>query len=332
MTARRIRSSTNLEQAARDCDALDRALETLIASGADPVVAPLADLSRPAQVHLAHRWPTLPDDLRARIVATMVADAEMEVARNFDRVFSIAIDDMRSDVRAQAWEGLWENDSLDVLHLLLARLDAEMDSAVRAAMADTLGRFAALAEMGQLTENHAAAVRGALLGLARRDPDQMVRDRALEAAGYFAGDGEVIAEIERRYNDGSDAGRIQALRAMGRQADRRFRAEIMENLSDPEPEVRFAAVHAAGDSGDQAYVPALIDLLDDEDREVQLAVISALGAIGGTLAVRTLRRLLQDDEPAIAEAAQDALDEALISAGELPSGPAITGDDLDDLA
>jgi HEAT repeat protein len=69
--------------------------------------------------------------------------------------------------------------------------------------------------------------------------------------------------------------------------------------------------------GDPRSVPDVVDVTSDSDSEVQLAAIAALGAIGGQMAVSALRRLQQEDSPIIAQAADDALQEALIMANPL---------------
>lgn len=316
MTLRKTSSSTNPEQAARDRASLERALAALSADPSDtPIVAPLADLSRAARDHLRTIWPAVPRETRLRTVRAIVDDAERQVERNYDRALSVIIDDVDPDVRMHAWDGLWEDDSPELLRLLLDRVAGESDARVRAVMAEVLGAWAARVELNELETQNATAVRATLLRLVRNDPSAQVRRRALESAGYISGDAEIVAEIERM-DALDDDERVSALRAMGRQCDPRWRERISREFSNADPELRFEAARAAGASGDQAYLPALIDLIDDEDGEVRLAAIASLGAIGGTMAVRVLRRLVDAGDPAVADAAQDALDEALTTSEE----------------
>lgn len=321
----------NPEQAARERDALDRALSILKSSGSDDiVVAPLADLSRAAAARLRLAWPELDNDIRMRAVRAMVTDSEQQFERSYERALAVAIDDVDADVRLLAWNGLWEDDSTNLLYLLLERIDAEQDDRVRASMAEALGTWSTLVELEEIDEHDAVVVRERLLALIQHDPSATVRQRALESAGFISSDVDIIHEIERAFDADDGDWRVAALRAMGRQATSRWREHISGELSNEEPELRYVAAQAAGESADQAHLSMLIDLIDDDDSEVQRAAITSIGAIGGGMAVRTLRRLLQADSPAIVEAAQEALDEALLTAGELHSGPMFDPGALDD--
>lgn len=326
MTARKIRTSTSPELAKRDREALDRAIDSIREGDQrQPLVAALSDLSWPAAEQLGRRWLDLPPTTRVRIVQEIVRDQEEQYERTYRRALWVAVDDPLADVRLLAWQALWEDDSLPGLHRNLDRLDREPADQVRAVMAENLARWATLAAVGDLDENDTASVRGALLTLIRHDPSNTVRQRALESAGHIWGDAAIIDEIDAAYALDDDEWKFAALRAMGRQVDRRWQQQIGDGLSNREPEFRYEAVNAAGSTADQLYLPALIDLIDDEDREVQLAAIGAIGAIGGQMAVRTLRRLVRVDDEAVAEAAESALEEALVASDSVVAPP-ILGD------
>jgi HEAT repeat protein len=277
----------------------------------------LSDLSRAGARLLRERWSGLSHATRLRLMLAMVDDAEVHIERDYSRAMLVAFEDSDPEIRRAALEGLWENDESVVCDLVLERLGTEPDADVRAAVAETLGRFALKAELGELDARCSDAVRTGLLHLAVDDPSRIVRDRALESAGYFSDDAQVTELIEAAYASDIPESRLSAIRAMGRQVDSRWLPEIGMELSNSDPEVRFVAVNAAGAAGDQRLAPALVDLLGDDDAEVRMAAIGALGVIGGRLAVNALRKLVQDESPAIADAAQEALDEALLLAGEV---------------
>ncbi|HYI15617.1 MAG TPA: HEAT repeat domain-containing protein, partial [Thermomicrobiales bacterium] len=160
-------------------------------------------------------------------------------------------------------------------------------------------------------------LRVTLLRVLENDVSPEVRRRALESAGYLADDPDVVRQIEDAYESGIHALRVSALHAMGRQADTRWLDIVHHELTSDEPELRFEAVTATGTIGDERSVVELIDRLRDDDVEVQMAAIAALGAIGGRLAISALRKLTEDDSPAIVDAADDALEEALLTSNPL---------------
>ncbi len=274
--------------------------------------SPLSDLDRPAVARLRARWRDIPAPLRARIVRSMVDDAEDHVERHYVRAFMVACDDADPDVRLAAYGGLWETETPDLLSILLARLTAEPDARVREVMAIGLGRFAMIAEDDETLDE----IRAALFERFEDDPAIDVRRRAIESLSYLTGE-DVAEAIEDAYASPSLEMRASALHAMGRQADDRWVSICLRELQSDDPELRFEAVTALGAIADQRTVPAMIDMVEDEDVEVALAAVAALGEAGGPMAINRLRQLVQDDNPAIAEAAEDALQEASIMANPL---------------
>jgi HEAT repeat protein len=320
MTRPKTPSSTNRQQEAEDRAAVEAALESFD-SDIDRTtkrleVERLSDLTRAGAACLRDRWLDLPSALRRRVVHQMVSEAEEQVERNYDRAMLVAMDDPETDIRLAALEGLWEYDDPSLLASLLERIIEEPDDTLRGTMTEALGRFALLAELGQLDEPLVERLRETLLTLLE-DESTTVRQRAIEGAGYFADDRDVIEAIEDAYASRDTDSRASALRAMGRQADPRWVESIGVEFSSHEPELRYEAARAAGQNGDPRLVPGVIDLTADEDLEVRLAAIAALGQLGGRLAVNALRRLVQSQTPAVADAAEDALNEAYLTTGEL---------------
>ena len=321
MTRLRMLSSTNHQQEADDRAAVDAALHDIQATAADPSarlpVEGLSDLSRAGAACLRANWPDLPHDVRLRVARQMLEEAEAHVERDYTRAMFVAFADVAPEVRVAALEGLWEDASSALLEQLLSEIADEPNDELRAAEAEALGRFALLAEMGDLNLALSERVRETLLTIIDSDETPTVRQRALESVGYLSGDADVVAAIDDAYHSGSQELRVSALRAMGRQADQRWVETIGREFSSREPELRFEAARSAGQNGDPRFVPGVIDLTEDEDLEVQLAAIAALGELGGRLAINALRRLSESDVPAIAEAASDALNSAYVLAGDL---------------
>lgn len=277
-----------------------------------PVTSPLSDLDRAAASRLRSRWLQIPDHIRATIVRTMVEDAEDHIERHYARAFIVACDDPDADVRLAAFDGLWENETPELLDLLFSRSADEPDARVREAMAIALGRFAFDSD----DDNRTDAIRAVLFDLWEGDAATDVRRRALESLGFLEGD-DIIEAIEDAFASSVVELRASALQAMGRQASDRWIDACLQELRSDDPELRFEALVAIGSIGHQRTVGAVIDAIDDEDTEVALAAIAALGAIGGPMAINRLRQLVQDGNQAIAEAAEDALQEASIMARPL---------------
>jgi len=316
------------DQPPADFDAFESAVATLASGEGEILIAPFSDLARPQARRLRELWSTFPAASRERAVKAMVRDQHEQVERSYERTFIVALDDPSAAVRGLALEGLRISDSVDVLDLVLQRIDREPDERTRVAMVELLGDFALLAELDEIDTERAEELRQRLTDMMREDASPDARRAALEAAAFFSGDSTVQAELESAFASDDDRMRLSALRGMGRQADPRWRPSISDELSNSEPEFRFEAARAAGVSGDQAFVPALVDLVGDDDSEVQFAVIEALGSIGGTMAVRVLRRLTHAEPEAIAEAAREALDDAMVSVGQIhPAVPLARDED-----
>lgn len=309
-------TSTNLPPSDDSQGAVDRALDQIAHASGSMLVEPLSDLGRTAAAYLAERWPQLPPATRLAAVKAMREDAEAHIEHTYDRALLVALDDAEAEVRLAALEGLAELETPAFCDYLLTHVESESDERVRAAEAMALGRFALMSEMDELEESDAERVRDILLSLLTRDSSREVRRRALESAGYLAGDPEVARAIDESYESGNHAMRVSALHAMGRQADTRWLDIVHGEFTSEDPELRYEAVTAAGTIGHERSVIELIDRLRDDDTEVQLAAIASLGAIGGKLAMSALRRLTEDDSPAIVDAAEEALEEA-----ELASNP-----------
>jgi HEAT repeat protein len=311
-------SHTNHQQASSDeLQAVQRALDDLRSGTQEPFVESLSDLDRHGVTLMREAWPSVPEQRRVAAVRAMTSDAEQNIVRNYSRALLVAMDDENSEARLNALEGLWELSSFDLLELLLDRARTEQDASVRALIAQSLGRFAMQAELGELEPLEGTRVRQTLMDLLANDSSQLVRRRALESLGYFSDDAEVADEIEHAYESGNFDMRLSAIRAMGLQADSRWVSLCQEELSSDEPEVRYEAVTAVGQIGDPRSVSFVIDVLRDEDTEVRLAAIGALGALGGQMAVNALRSVAKEDDPVLAEAAEEALEEALIQSNPL---------------
>ena len=316
MATKKTRFSINRNRAIEDRVSVDAVVDVLVSrvpaelTGED--YEGLSDLSRPATERLAERWLEIPHTLRLALVQDMVSKFETDIEQHYDRALVVAFSDEEDDVKLVAFGGLTDTTVSSFLDYLLTRLPEEPNTNVRAAGTGALGQFVLQAEMDKLEETTVDRLHETLLTMAENDDSEMVRRHALESAGYFAADPEVVDSIEEAWASGRHEAQVSALRAMGRQCDPRWLDLVLAQFGSDEPEIRFEAARAVGTLGGQRIVPRIIDLTDDDDVEVQMAAIASLGMIGGDAAIGALRNLEQSESVAIVDAAGAALDEALL--------------------
>lgn len=274
----------------------------------------LSDLNRKEMQEFAAVWQKLDADRRARVTQAMAELAEERIEADFTRIFRYLLDDENAAVRANAINGLWEDETPALVALLIGALRSDPASNVRAAAAEGLGRFVLLAETKRVPAALGDEIQVALLAVIRSSDEQLVRRRAIEALAYV-GDETVRDIIASAYAHDDAKMRATAIFAMGRSADPYWKRTVAQELFSPDPQLRFEAVRAVGELEFKAGVPRLIELADDPDREVSSAAITSLGQIGGKEARRALIALIEGDDEVARVIAQDALDELEFASG-----------------
>ncbi len=277
-------------------------------------VSALSNATKPNRAAFAQTWVRLPVERRQRVARLLVDLAEKNIELDYNVLFRYLLNDDAAEVRALGIEGLWEDEDAALVKPLIGFLRSDPDARVRAAAADSLGRFMLLAEYGRLPQSpHADLIFEALLASVRGAAEDLdVRRRAVEALAYSSRDParDVIAAA---YVDDDAAMRVSAVVAMGHSADTYWRKTAAAELDSPDPQMRFEAARAVGELEYRAAVPRLIDLLDDPDREVQMIAVSALGQIGGRLAKDALTQLAGSDDQVLRDLADEALQELQFS-------------------
>lgn len=274
-------------------------------------LAGLSDLGRADVKAFAGQWPGIPEPRRAAIVRELVDLAENDVLLDFSRVFRAILGDPSPVVRQLAVSGLWEDESVDLIPILVGIMNGDDSSDVRAEAAVQLGRFSMLASFEELDEEDAGIVREALANAARSATQpELVRRRAMESLAPFGREANVNELIEAAFRSDDVAMRASAIFAMGRCSDRRWLKTIIAEFASSEPELRFEAARASGEMGDQETVSGLAGLINDDDTDVRHAAIAALGAIGGNGAIRVLSRYIDLCPPGDRELVADAMAEA----------------------
>jgi HEAT repeat protein len=254
-------------------------------------------------------WPLLQVERRRAMVKELVNIAEANFEVDFESVLRWGLTDSDAIVRATCVEGLWENEDLRLMDELLDLLTSDLSDQVRAAAAQSLGRFLLLGELGKVKFERCQPVYEALCEIiALESEDIDVRRRAVESVAYVDND-EVVTLLEDTYYHSDDKMRISAVFGMGRSADARWIDTVVQELYSTNPEMRYEAARACGELEARAAVPRLAALVNDPDREVRESAVWALGQAGGDAARRILLACCEDGDEAIRDAATTALEE-----------------------
>ncbi|MGE0569506.1 MAG: HEAT repeat domain-containing protein [Dehalococcoidia bacterium] len=270
----------------------------------------LSDLGRPEVAFLRERWPALPVEARRSALERSLELAEDNVDLDFAGLVRVAVADDDSEVRRMAVLAGWENRSPALAEQYSELLRSDPAEAVRAAAAETLAGFVLDREVGRFD----AAAGDALverLKEAWEDPEESVdvRARALESLGPRSLPWVDTAISDAYYGDDPRM-RLAAVRAMGASANERWLEFLEETATSEDPELRFQTANAIGLIGSEAGIEQVKDLLADEDIEVVIAAVGALGAIGGDEAIEVLQRLDEGEEGPIADAIEEAIEDA----------------------
>lgn len=290
----------------------------------------LSDLDADRAARLREMWPRLSITLRRELVSQLVEMAEADFTLNFDAVFRVAMNGEDAEVRTTAIEGLWEDQDVRLVPRLAERLREDEAASVRAAAAESLGRFILLGELEKIRPKPRTIAYEALLDAYQSSDERSeVRRRALESLAYV-GNKTVIASIREAYASSREKVRISAVFAMGRSADSRWDEQVRSELFSPNPEMRYEAARACGELQLSEAVSSLEDLTSDADIEVQQAALWALGQIGGDKAREILEYHCRLENEALRSAAEAALRELKFLHGDLSElfGPAFG--ELDD--
>jgi HEAT repeat protein len=267
----------------------------------------LSNLTPEQTRQLAQRWTDINVRRRRRVVSELQDMAEDNVDFDFSEVFKLALTDSDKQVRLVSVRGLWENETPQLIDLLLDRTENDPDGQVRAEAALALGRFVLLYELGKIRERHFERAAGGLRRVIEKKGEvEEVRARAIEAMGPHDASW-VRQSITEAYESGRHRLKVSAVHAMGRSAEPRWLPLLTRELQSEEPELRYEAATAVGTLGEESAVPNLIALVVDEDEQVVAAAISALGEIGGDDARRALRELLGSETETTRAAAADAI-------------------------
>ena len=293
-------------------DGIAGVIDTLRRDPGSVTAVALAELSDPdpdALTSVVDALRGIDFEYRRAIVSRLIELAEDNIDYNFDRIFMAMMDDEDEEVRETSIAGLWECEDRALIEPLFERLTTDSDERARTVAAQSLGRFAVLAELGRLPDRDTLRVQDGLLDVIRTEQETSfeVRRRVIEAVSAFASQ-EVHELILEAFDSASTALRASAIYAMGQNMDPLWLSYIRDEMDSDEEEVRFEAAGAAGRIGDERLIPALARMGLEDNPEIQGAVVTALSAIGGPAAQRVLRRFLRHADENFRELALDALE------------------------
>ncbi|MDY6877627.1 MAG: HEAT repeat domain-containing protein [Chloroflexota bacterium] len=299
---------------------LDVLLDELRESAEPPAQAALYHLSSLEAKDVARvreTWPYLPVELRRQLITRLMELAEVDFEVDFGTIFRLGLEDKDAKVRTAAIKGLWEDEDVRLVPLLVARLREDRAVTVQAAAASSLGRFILMGELEKMRpELHTMAYKALLATCQDADVHTEVQRRALESLAYVSN--ETVSElIHEAYAAPEEKMRISAIFAMGRSADTRWAHHVRQQLFSPNPELRYEATRACGEIQLREATPELGELADDIDQEVREAALWALGQIGGDKAREILEHYCLAENEATRAAAESALDELEFLYGDL---------------
>lgn len=292
-----------------------------------------SDMEPPEIAELAKVWPQVPAWRRLAIMEDIEKLGEADSLLSFDAMCVYCLKDEDANIRELALRSLWEYDLPEVVPTMLAMLQSDGATNVRAAAASALGKYIYLGELEELKETTLHEVEDRLIDTAKGSDAIDVRRRALESLG-FSSRKEVPGLIEKAYNSGNESWLVSSLFAMGRSAHQKWGPRLMKMLDSDSSDVRSEAAQALGELELKEARPRLLELLQDDNEEVRLAAVWSLSQIGGEgiqPALEALYELAEDDEEA--EFISSALENLAFTEemSDLPLLELLNDEDDDDL-
>jgi HEAT repeat protein len=270
----------------------------------------LSDLKPDEKTLFHEEFPEFDPERRLSIIRQLADLVESDFLLDYDAVFGIALEDVSSEVRLAALDGLWLSENLSLVRPLIRVMEQDSVIEVRAAAAVILGYYLLNAVCSIIPRNYEQIILPALMAQLEDDETPaLVRYRAMESASN-SGDERLSSYIVDTYEEDSIEAQRSAIRAMGILAEERWLPTIIAEFENPSPDMRAVAATAAGDIGNAKVIPELADLTYDGHPDVDLAAVYALGAIGGGVVRRILEEISEDpDRRFLHNAVAEALEE-----------------------
>lgn len=271
----------------------------------------LSDIQPSDLEYLRQAWERINIERRVALLEDLERISENDSLVSFEDLALLAAGDADPRVRTLAVSLLWDYEDRHIIPVLITLLESDADATVRANAASALGKYVYLGELDKLQRDDLDKVEESLLQAYARDPEDLVRRRALESLGY-SGRRDIPELIQKAY-DSSDEGWLESsLFAMGRSAQSElWEKAVLGMLGHPSAQIRAQAVWAAGELQLQSARDRLLEIVHENDDEpaVVSSAVWALSSIGGE-SVRETLELFRDqaDDEGEADFISDALD------------------------
>lgn len=262
-------------------------------------------------------WQHLAGERRIAVMEQLRDFAEEDFEQDFNALYRAGLADVEERVRLAALDGLFEDEHPSLISPLTALLKNDASEAVRAAAAESLGRFVLLGESDGMTQPRRDQVYAALMRALLVEPaGSLVHRRALESLAYVTNE-EMDFQIRDAFNSQDDLLRLSAIVAMGHSNNRAYKDMVRNELRSISPAVRREAARASGALEDEKAVPDLAQLLDDPEESVRFSALDALAEIGSNEARRLLEAAAESEDDDFAAHAEEALEELDFWHGEI---------------
>jgi HEAT repeat protein len=261
---------------------------------------------------LSKTWKDLPISRKLALLEDLDDLAEQDTLMDFTEVAKTAIRDVDEQVRETALHIFWESEDRSFVEIGLDLLGNDPSARVRASTASILGRFVFMGETDDLPPVMLNRIVDGLLEVHNKDPDKLVRRRALESLGYSSRD-EINHLITQAVSNADNEWLASSLYAMGRSADQTWSKYIYKYINHSLALVREEAVRAAGELELADSRELLLSMVaEEEDEDVLAAAIWSLSQIGGEgvreAILKQLESAQDDDYSDYLENALDNLD------------------------
>lgn len=246
---------------------------------------------------------------RRDVISHMVSLAEEDNRLDFSAVFGFCLADPDDKVKAEAIRGLEEEDEPRHIATLALLVKENRSADVRRAAVSALGRFAMMAETGNISRDKTDQVYAALMNVYEDDGTPLkLKAASLEAVAPLNLP-RVKQLIESTFRSDDLQLKVSAIRAMGRNCNPDWLDFLGREVHNEKAEVRYEVAVAIGELCVDEGVPLLMELVEDSDTRVQEAAITGLGEVGGDEAKSILTTLAQSPKPRIKRAAEAAIKE-----------------------
>lgn len=294
--------------------AVDEVVRKLLSTDAELLnadVSVLSDLNDDGFVLFIQAWEKAGAERRFQLISKMVQLSEEDFILDFTRIFKMGINDLEEEIRIKSLDGLALEDKYIYARPIIGILRTDESPKVRSAAAEALGKFALMAECGDMPEAIGQEVIAILIETLQNIREPLsVRRHALESIACC--NQELIEHYIEEYYYSDDPGvKASAIFSMGLNCNSRWSRYLIDEMQSETAEFRYEAARAAGEIGDEEAIPHLLKLVDDNDAQVQESAISSLGKIGGAEAKRALQKLCKTADARIKAAANAALTELL---------------------